>query len=65
LVADPKIRLTCDEMLNHPWMTLDLSGNKKLSVAKTALSKYVSVRKDKSKRFIDDNADGAEEDEDM
>jgi hypothetical protein len=63
LVADPKIRLTCDDMLSHPWMTLDLSGNKKLSVAKTALSKYVSVRKDKSQRFKNDADDG--EDEDM
>jgi hypothetical protein len=44
-------------------MTLDLSGNKKLSVAKTALSKYVSVRKDKSQRFKNDADDG--EDEDM
>jgi len=46
-------------------MTLDLSGNKKLSVAKTALSKYVSVRKDKSQRFKDETNDGAEDDEDM
>jgi hypothetical protein len=30
-------------------------------VAKTALSKYVSVRKDKSQRFKDDN-NGEEED---
>lgn len=50
-------------MLNHSWMTLDLSAGKKLSVAKTALSKYVSVRKDKSQRFKDENNDG--EDDDM
>jgi len=48
LVADPGVRLDCEGMLNHPWMSLDLSANKKLSVAKSALSKYVSVRKDKS-----------------
>lgn len=43
-------------------MNLDLSGNKKLSVAKTALSKYVSVRKDKSQRFKDENNEGEEDD---
>ena len=26
LVADPKVRLNCDQMLKHPWMKLDLSG---------------------------------------
>jgi hypothetical protein len=57
LIADPKTRLTCDDMLAHPWMSKDLSGQQKLSVAKQALSKYVSVRKDKSKRVVDDNDD--------
>lgn len=51
LTADPQTRLDCEGMLNHPWMSLDLSANKKLSVAKSALSKYVSVRKDKSQKF--------------
>ena len=40
-----------------PWMALDLSNKNKLTVAKSALSKYISVRKDKSQRF---NADGEE-----
>jgi serine/threonine protein kinase len=62
LVADPKVRLNCEDMLSHAWMTKDLSGQQKLSVAKTALSKYVSVRKEQSKRFIDDNND---DDDDM
>ena len=58
LVADPQIRLDCEGMLNHPWMQLDLSANKKLSVAKSALSKYVSVRKDKSQKFKIDDDEG-------
>ena len=41
---------------------MDLSGKQKLSVAKTALSKYVSVRKEQSQRFKADNKD---EEEDM
>ena len=63
LVADPRIRLTCEQMLKHPWITKDLSNTTKLSGAKTALSKYVSVRKDKSQRFKDENNNGAEDDD--
>lgn len=58
LTADPQTRLDCEGMLNHPWMSLDLSANKKLSVAKSALSKYVSVRKDKSQKFKTDEDEG-------
>jgi calcium/calmodulin-dependent protein kinase I len=54
LVADPKVRLTCQSMLDHPWMSIDLSANKKLSNAKSALSKYVSVRKQSQKQVLDD-----------
>jgi calcium/calmodulin-dependent protein kinase I len=57
LTADPKARLNCEGMLSHPWMKLDLSSNAKLSVAKSALSKYVSVRKDKSQKFKVTDAD--------
>jgi hypothetical protein len=40
-------------------MRLELNDNKKLAVAKSALSKYVSVRKDKSQKFkTDDQEDG-------
>jgi len=62
LVADPKIRLTCDGMLKHPWMKLDLSQGKKLAGAKTALEKYVSVRKEKSYKNRKNNV---EEDHDI
>jgi len=61
-VADPKTRLDCDTMLDHEWMNLDLSQKGKLSVAKSALSKYVSVRKDKSQRF---KADGDDDEADF
>jgi len=59
LVADPKVRMNCETMLQHPWMSKDLSGQKKLAVAKSALEKYVSVRKDKSKKNVanDDEED--------
>ena len=37
LVADPKVRLDCKQMLAHPWMTRDLSEDVKLNHAKSAL----------------------------
>lgn len=51
LVANPKVRLDADGMMKHPWMKKDLTGQMKLAHAKVALSKYVSVRKDKSQKF--------------
>lgn len=59
LVANPKVRLDAEGMMKHPWMKKDLSGQKKLAHAKVALSKYVSVRKDKSQKFkaTDDHDD--------
>ena len=52
LVADPKDRLSCQQMMDHPWMKLELkSSNAKLSNLQK-LSKYVSVRKDKSKKNV-------------
>lgn len=50
LVADPKTRLSCDQMMAHPWMTKQLNSEKKLSKAKNKLLKYVSVRREKSKK---------------
>jgi len=45
LVADPDSRLSCQGMMEHPWMKLELkAGEKKLSNLQK-LSKYVSVRK--------------------
>ena len=64
LVADPKIRLDCDTMLSHPWMNLELSGKEKLSVAKSQLSKYVSVRKEQSQRFAAENKGAVVENDD-
>lgn len=50
LVADPSKRLTCAEMMAHPWMKKDLNSEKKLLKAKNKLLKYVSVRREKSKK---------------
>lgn len=60
LVADPKARLTCKQMLDHPWMKKDLNTERKLNKAKTKLMKYVSMRKDKSKKKV-----VADDDDDM
>ena len=38
-------------MLAHKWMTKDLKNGPKLANAKQMLSKYVSIRKDKSQKF--------------
>jgi len=48
LVGDPKKRINFDEMMAHPWMTITLEPKNKLSLAKSQLSKYVSIRKEKS-----------------
>ena len=51
LVADPAERMNCEDMLAHPWMNVQLNSKTQLDTAKTKLSKYISVRKDKSQRF--------------
>jgi len=43
--------MNCEDMLAHPWMNVELDSATQLSTAKTKLSKYISVRKDKSQRF--------------
>ena len=48
LVADPKKRLNCEQMMAHPWMKKELNSEKKLFKAKNKMMKYMSVRKDKS-----------------
>ena len=58
LVADPKARLSCKQMLDHPWMKKDLNTDKKLNKAK--LMRYVSMRKEKSKKKV-----AADDDDDM
>jgi len=42
-------------MLSHPWFQTNLTSDVKLNHAKTALQKYVSIRKDKSQRFKKEN----------
>jgi calcium/calmodulin-dependent protein kinase I len=51
LVADPKKRLDCEGMLNHPWMKMEMKSAASLGNAKKALSKYVKVRKEESQKF--------------
>jgi serine/threonine protein kinase len=62
LVADPKVRLNCEDMLNHSWMQKDLSSQKVHLNAHGALQKYVSVRKEQSKRNVNNDDD---DDDDM
>jgi serine/threonine protein kinase len=39
LVANPKYRMTCDQMLEHPWLNMKLS-DEKLSKTRSNLTKY-------------------------
>lgn len=48
LVPDPKVRLNCEQMMAHPWMTKEISSNQSLANAKVKLEKYLSIRKEKS-----------------
>ena len=57
LVADPKTRLNCENMMKHPWMTKELDSDAKLSTAKAKLSKYVSVRREKSHKQKKNDSD--------
>jgi hypothetical protein len=58
LVADPKKRLTCQGMMDHPWMQMEMKSNDKKLSNLQKLSKYVSVRKEKSKKnVVDDDHD--------
>lgn len=59
LVADPESRLSCQGMMEHPWMKLELKGSEKKLSNLQKLSKYVSVRKQVSKKNVvtDDHDD--------
>ena len=48
-------------MLAHPWMKVDLNKDIKLNTNKNALSKYVSIRKEKSKKYVMNNDDDEED----
>mmetsp|Transcript_42350 Transcript_42350/g.64984 ORF Transcript_42350/g.64984 Transcript_42350/m.64984 type:complete len:128 (-) Transcript_42350:34-417(-) len=54
LVADPEKRLNCEEMLNHPWMKMDLSSQN-LSSTKNKLSKYIQDRKSQAKLKVEND----------
>ena len=56
LVADPNVRLNCQQMCDHPWMSKKLDEGVMLQ-NKHKLSKYVSVRKDKSKKNVAEDVD--------
>ena len=47
-IIDPKKRLTCDQMLNHPWMNMELDNNKQLK--RDNLSQYLNMRKEQAKQ---------------
>ena len=49
--------MNCEQMLDHPWMKIELSTTGNLSTTKSKLSKYVSIRKEKSARFKGDKKD--------
>ena len=52
LIADPKKRLTAEQMMEHPWMKMDLQPQPDFAINKIALEKYVSTRKIASKRDV-------------
>lgn len=64
LVPDPKVRFNCEQMMEHPWMKMDIQTNASLSNAKVKLEKYLSIRKEKSyKNKPKDQADVEDDDE--
>jgi hypothetical protein len=44
-------------MMKHPWMSKELDSDAKLSTAKAKLSKYISVRREKSHKQKKDDSD--------
>ena len=49
LILDAEKRMTCDDMLEHPWMKLDLE-NKPLNLNTKKLEKYMSTVSDRKRR---------------
>lgn len=67
LVADPTKRLSTAQMMDHPWMKIELLEDNVLNVAKS-LGGYVAARKELSKKSLLENEDMAadmNEDDDM
>lgn len=58
LVANPKVRMDCAAMLNHPWMNCKLDESKQLNIQKKVLEKYCSLRKSKKNVMQDDPEEG-------
>ena len=48
MVAEPEKRLNFEQMMDHPWMKLDLDGNDMLEIDKTHLSQRQLVKSQKS-----------------
>ena len=44
MVKDPEKRLTCEQMLDHPWFKEELGGDT-LQISKEALQKMVTMIK--------------------
>ena len=57
LVADPEKRMTSIEMMAHPWMSAELDKDSCLDHTKDKLSKYITERKENSKRELLKNED--------
>ena len=49
LILDASKRMTCDEMLEHPWMKLDLE-DKPLNLNTKKLEKYMSTVSERKRR---------------
>jgi serine/threonine protein kinase len=55
LVADPEKRMSSSQMMSHPWMLAELDSNTCLDHTKSKLTKYVTKRKEDSKRELLEN----------
>ena len=63
LVPDPKVRLNCEQMMQHPWMNKEITHTQSLATAKVKLEKYISIRKEKSYKKKGTTTTAADEDE--
>lgn len=63
LVPDPNVRLTCQQMMEHPWMQKELSNTQPSVPMKNKLEKYMSIRKEKSYKKKAEQANNGDDDE--